>query len=46
MMQDEQPHEAKILAKFQKLSKRNKPLYKKAYEVINAITQVLQVSHS
>lgn len=43
-MHEEQSQEAKILAKFQKLAQRNKPLYKKAFELISAITQVLQVS--
>ena len=34
----------KILAKFEALKQRQKPLYTKAYDFINATTQVLQVS--
>ena len=41
MIQEDQPEDGKILAKFKKLSQRNKPLYKKAFELMNAITQVL-----
>ena len=33
----------KILHKFQKLKQRNKPLYLKAFNFMNALTQVLQV---
>jgi hypothetical protein len=32
----------KLLQKFEKLKQRHKPLYKKAFEVMNATTTVLQ----
>jgi hypothetical protein len=34
----------KILQKFQKLKNRHKPLYTKAFGLMNALTEVLQVS--
>lgn len=34
----------KLLAKFQKLGKRNKPLYQKSFQFINVLSSVLQVS--
>ena len=37
--------ENKFLAQFQKLGKRNKPLYKKAAAFVNGLTQVLQVTN-
>ena len=41
MSQEEVP---KILQKFQKLKNRHKPLYTKAFGLMNALTEVLQVS--